>query len=254
MNRSILTKWLPGIVFGVVLGFLAGAQWVMWTRMAALESAQKEILQQFPAIKALLQGQEAAALPEPTDIKMSIEGAPLKGSADAKLTVIEFSDFECPYCLRYTSETYPQIEKDYINTGKIRYVFRHFPLERVHPHAVKAGEAGECARLQGKFWQMHDQLFANQKALETSALIDYGRAVGLDATAFQTCLNGPATAKVRSDLELGMRSGVTGTPTFFIGFAQKDGTVHVVDEIVGARPFAAFQSTLDRMLASPEAK
>jgi protein-disulfide isomerase len=182
---------------------------------------------------------------------LSIEGAAIKGNTNAMLTLIEFSDFECPYCARYVRDSYPQVERDYVSTGKVQYVFRHFPLTDIHPRAMKAAEAGECGRIQGKFWPLHDRLFANPKLLEPASLMDHAREAGLDMKSFETCLNGQAAPAVRADLDAGNRAGITATPTFFFGFVQPDGSVRVVEKLVGARQYSAFQSVLDRLLASP---
>ena len=246
--------WLGGVAVVVFLGFVAG-------RQQQIVDSQMEILRQLQQIQSSPEGTQAvqrtpqpASPPAPPDFMMNIDGAAVKGRADAKLTLIEFSDFECPFCGRYMSDTYPQLTREYVDTGKVRYVFRHFPLERIHLKAFKAGEAAECARVQGEFWPMHDRMFADQQSLAESELVVHARTIGLDVPAFQACLNGQATAKVRADLDAGARAGMTGTPTFFIGFEQADGSVHVVEKLVGAQPFVEFQSVLDRMLASADAR
>jgi protein-disulfide isomerase len=245
MERSALIKLFVGVAIAVFLGFVAG-------RQQQLVDTQQEILRQIQELKTPSSGQAAAEAR--LDFNLSVDGAPTKGNTNAKLTLIEFSDFECPYCGRYVREAYPQVERDYVSTGKIRYVFRHFPLAGLHPRAMKAAEAGECGRIQGKFWPLHDQLFANQKALEPPALVTYARAAGLETKPFETCLNGEAASKVRTDLEAGARAGITATPTFFFGFAQDDGSIHVVEKLVGAKQYSAFQSVLDRMLQSPDVR
>jgi protein-disulfide isomerase len=242
MDRSTLAKLLVGVAIAVLLGFIAG-------RQQQLVDSQREILREIQELKTSPTRQAAA--PAPLDFNLSVEGAAVKGNASASLTVIEFSDFECPYCARYVRESYPQLERDYVSTGKIRYAFRHFPLTGLHPHAMKAAEAGECGRSQGKFWPLHDRLFANQKSLEPASLLDHARAAGLDLKAFEACLEGQAAAVVQADLDAGNRAGISATPTFFLGFAQKDGSIRIVEKLVGAKPYAAFQSVLDRMLASP---
>jgi len=241
MDRSIYVKWLAGLTIAIFLGFIAG-------RQQQLMESQREILSEIQDLKSSPQLVSAETPSEQPDFTMPIENAAVKGDAKAKVVLIEFSDFECPYCGRYVRETYPQIDRDYVATGKIRYVFRHFPLASIHPRAVKAAEAGECARLQGKFWPLHDRLFANQRALERPALVDHARAAGLDVKSFETCLDGQASSAILADLNAGTRAGITGTPTFFLGFAQNDGSVHVVEKLTGAKPYAAFQSVLDRLL------
>jgi protein-disulfide isomerase len=243
MERSTLVRLLVGVAIAVFLGFVAG-------RQQQLVDSQHEILREIQELKTSLRFQSAPAAP-PLDFNLSIEGAAIKGNPNARLTLIEFSDFECPFCARYVRDSYPQLERDYVSTGKLQYVFRHFPLAGLHPNAVKAAEAAECGRVQGKFWPLHDRLFANQKLLEPASLLDHARAVMLDMKSFEACLDGQAASAVRADLDAGNRAGITATPTFFIGFAQADGSVHVVENIVGAKQYSAFQSVLDRLLASP---
>src|SRR4051794_7424651 len=108
---------------------------------------------------------------------ISIQGAPARGSADAKVVVIEYSDFQCPYCGKFARETFANVEQKYIAPGRVRYVFRNFPLDESHPKAFKAADAAECANQQGKFWEMHAQLFANQQALDPGDLASHARAV-----------------------------------------------------------------------------
>ena len=182
-------------------------------------------------------------------IELAIDGAPSRGRADAKLTMVEFSDFQCPFCGRFTRETRGQLEREYVDTGKVRMVFRNFPLQNIHPNAIKAAEAAECAQRQSKFWEMHARLFANQQALADADLVRDAQAIGVDVPSFRQCFAGEAVTRIRMDLNEGARAGVTGTPTFFIGKPVKDGTIHVVQEIVGAQPYAAFKSALDAALA-----
>jgi protein-disulfide isomerase len=247
MERSTLAKWLCGILVAVVLGFLAG-------RQQQIADNQREILEQIQELKmqSEFKSAQVPSQPSPLEFNLSIEGSASKGDADAKLILIEFSDFECPFCGRHAQESYPRIDRDYVETGKIRYVFRHFPLSSLHPRAMKAAEAGECARMQGRFWPLHDRLFAHQKALDPPSLAEHARAAGLDMNPFESCLEGKAAPAVRADLDAGTRAEISATPTFFLGFAQPDGSVRVVERFVGAKPYAAFQSVLDKLLAATE--
>ena len=270
-------KWLRALATGLCLaGALsacssvsagAGQDDELRKRVAALEAGQKEILKQLQEIKALLQQNRPAqpnpaqtqaaqaALTQPPTTPIGIEGAAARGSDKAKLTLVEFSDFQCPYCGKYSRETFSQIEHDYVDTGKIRYVFRHFPLARIHPMAQKAAEAAECARLQGKFWDLHTRLFANQQALAEPDLIAAAKASGVaDAPAFQRCLAGAAAGKIKQDLDEGARLGVNATPTFFIGVVEGDGKLHALKKLTGALPLASFKSTLDALLAPADVK
>ena len=212
--------------------------------------AMREQLQGRPAQGAQAQAPSAPA-PE-TQTLVSIDGGAMKGDKNAKLTLVEFTDYQCPFCSRHLRDTFPQIENDYIKTGKVRYVLREFPLESIHPQAVKAAEAAGCAGEQGKYWEMHDRLFANQNALAPAQLASHAEAVSLDAGKFKTCLDsGKFTAKVRKDLADAQKYGATGTPTFFIGLTDpKSSEIKAVRKIVGAQSYAAFKDAFDTLLGN----
>ncbi len=179
---------------------------------------------------------------------ISVEDAPFKGDKNAAVTLIEFSDYGCPFCARHARETLPQIEKDYIKTGKIKYVFRNFPLERSHPQAFKAAEVAICAGEQGKYWEMHDRLFALEP-VDWDNLSPYVQAVGLDPSKFQRCLDSeqPA-AKVQKDLADGQRAGVEVTPTFFLGLTERNASqIKTLRQIKGSRPYTTFKEALDSL-------
>jgi protein-disulfide isomerase len=249
-----------------------GSDKELQARIAALEAGQKAILKELQEIKVLLQARPAvptpmpapaAAAPQPSpasnptappNFDLDIAGAATRGRPDAKLVVIEFSDFQCPFCGRYTRETLPQVERDYVDTGKIRYVFRHFPLERLHPLALRAAEAGDCANQQGKFWPMHTRLFGNQQALAEADLSRAAEVLGLNMPAFQQCMKTQSTSpvRVRQDQTEGSRAAITGTPTFFIGTLTPAGKVHVLKRLVGAQPYTSFKTALDALLSAPE--
>jgi protein-disulfide isomerase len=203
------------------------------------------------AIKDMLQPKQAAGPTADKPIAVSIEGGATKGARDAKVTLIEFTDYQCPFCSRHFRDTLPQIDNDYVKTGKIRYVLREFPLETIHPMAFKAAEAANCSGEQGKYWEMHDRLFGNQNALGADQLPSYAQAVGLDAGKFKACLDsGKYTSKVRKDLAEAQKAGVNGTPTFFVGLTDpKNAEIKAVKKIVGAQNYAAFKAAIDSLLA-----
>ena len=146
----------------------------------------------------------------------------------------------------------PQIEKEYIKTGKLKYVVRDFPLESIHKDAFKAAEAGHCAGEQGKFWEMHTRLFENQKALGPTNLANYAQALGLDWPKFQQCLDsGKYAARIRKDLADGQQAGITGTPGFLFGLTEaNDPKVKVLKVLKGAQPYASFKGAIDSLLSS----
>ena len=137
-----------------------------------------------------------------------------------------------------------------MSAGKLRYVVRDFPLEAIHPNAFKAAEAAHCAADQGKYWEMHDRLFGNQQALAAADLPGHAGALALDVTAFQQCLDsGKHAAKIRGDLEDGLKAGVRGTPTFFVGSIDgTSGKVNVLRIVRGAQPFPVFKTAIDAAL------
>lgn len=202
-------------------------------------------------IKSLLrQSQGLRAAPTGQDVVLRVEDDRVMGSRKARVTIVEFADFECSYCGKFARETFPQIEREYIRTGKVRYAFRHYPMEALHRNAMKAAQAADCAAAQGKFWEMRGRLFAHQQALEEKALSGHARAVRLDLGKFQSCLAGGAQGfDARKDLAEASRARVRGTPTFFLGLTAPDSLeVKAVDVVMGAQPYLAFKMAIERLL------
>jgi protein-disulfide isomerase len=216
-----------------------------------VKEGQKAIQKDLQEIKNLLRGGQAPKA-QRQDVVLSTGDSAFKGGKDAPLTLIEFSDYQCPFCSRHFTETLPQIERDYIKTGKVKYVFHDFPIESIHPQAFKAAEAARCAGEQGKYWEMHDQLFANQKALTPDDLTRHAQAVALDVTNFKQCLNsGKNASHIRGAMSEGAKFGVTGTPTFFLGFTDRgDSPVKALKTLVGAQPYSAFREAIESLLTA----
>jgi len=179
---------------------------------------------------------------------ISFSNAPIQGAPSATVGVVEYSDFECPFCARFAATTYPAIVASYVSTGKIRFAFRHLPLEQKHPLARAAAEAAECSHLQGKFWPMHDALFLRPSALDSESLFAKARSIGLDVDRFRRCMNGEATSRVRQDVAEARLLGVSGTPTFLFGTIGLDGRLKVARRESGALPAEVFASILDELL------
>lgn len=193
-------------------------------------------------------GSGAVEITGPVDVE---EGhLPVLGNKDAKVTIIEFSDFQCPFCKTLFDESLAQIKKDFIDTGKAKFAYRHYPLTSIHPNAQKAAEASECANEQGKFWDYHDQLFTYQTDWESlskdafnAKLSEYATAVGIDGATLTSCVtSGKFADKVNEDLTAGSAVGVDGTPATFINGIR----------ISGAVPYSEFKAEIEKALNSSD--
>lgn len=195
------------------------------------------------------QVQSAAANPagnQPERLAVDDGGAPSQGPADAPVTIVEFSDYQCPYCKRFRDETMDRLLEQY--EGQLRFVYRDFPLSSIHPEALQAAEAARCAHEQGQFWAMHDQLFAGQpewaRAPDAPEIFKgYAADLGLDADEFAVCLDsGRYTEIISQDFRAGAQYGVQGTPTFFVNGRK----------LVGAQPLSAFEAIINEELAATD--
>jgi len=174
---------------------------------------------------------------EPQRTEVATAGYPTRGPATAPVTIVEFSDFECPFCGRLFP-TLKAVEKNY--PSQVRIVYRQYPLRRIHPMAEKAAEASLCANEQGRFWEMHDSLFGDQEHLMVDALKARAVELKLDTAAFNACLDsGKEVAAIDKDIAEGTNAGVTGTPAMFINGRM----------VVGARPYADIQAVIEDELA-----
>ncbi len=185
--------------------------------------------------------------PTPGPAEIPITDAYSIGEPDAPVTIIEYTDFQCPYCVRHYQQTYPQIVDQYVNTGLVRYVFKDFPLTQIHPQAIEAAEAARCALDQGAFLEMHDIIFARQQEWSGNNPVElftgYAGQLGLNSDEFRECLTSNKYEEaVVADLQEGVALGVTGTPSFFInGYS-----------LTGAQPFEIFQQAIDSLVQEAE--
>src|SRR3989344_2748158 len=179
--------------------------------------------------------------PEPSNVQVSADDDPVMGKENAPVTIIEFSDYQCPFCSRFWSDTLPQIKYQYIDTGKVKFVYRDFPLTSIHPIAQPAAEAAECVRDAAKgsdeaYFKMHDKIFENQQSLSQENLKTWAKQLGYDISS---CLDsGKFRGEVQKDLSEGSSAGVQGTPGFFVNGKP----------ISGAQPFAVFKQAIDAEL------
>lgn len=265
-----MTRYYSGwrwIFVGVITGlFWAGSSWQVEAQQSPSLNKEIEAIQQdLQEIKKTLEEikvKMAETPPVPTlppppneaapsqkETTVSMDDDPFQGSAAAPVVLIEFSDYQCPFCGRFFKNTYPELDREYIQTGKVKYVFRDYPLP-FHQMAPKASEAANCSGDQGKYWEMHDKLFENQTALQVDKLREYAKALGLEMETFNACLDSSKYAgEVQKDLADGQNAGVSGTPTFFLGTSE-DGKTIQGKSIVGAQPFASFKRQIEMLLNS----
>lgn len=196
----------------------------------------------YAVIDAYIQEKSGQTPPSTEPVDVSVDNDAMKGDKNAPVTMVEFSDYECPFCGRYFTQTYPQIEKNYIETGKVKLVFRDFPLG-IHPDAPVAANAAECVREQGgddMYFKYHDMLFTNQTALGVDKLKEYASSLSIDQKKFAACVDSNKFKdEIDKDIADGTKYGVRGTPDFFINGVP----------ISGAQPYEVFKAAIDKELA-----
>ena len=252
---------LPGVIAAALIGVFIllrpdilqpGATTAELSKQVeGLKAGQAAILQELGSLSRSRLGPGGRQGPR-RNVVLKADGAVVMGDAKARVAIIEFSDYQCPFCRRHSRNTMPKLIKDYIATGKVKYVLRDFPLTSIHPEAFAAAVAARCAGDQGKYKEMHDQFFAKQATLRQAQWNDHAKAVGLDLAAFDECMDSKKyEAVVDEDMKAGIAAGVTGTPTFFIGPLDADGTSMRAGSIItGAQPYRVFQRALDSLLAA----
>lgn len=231
INKSTYNKLLGAVIvlliaFSFAGGYILGGSGKVITTAAVVAPQNNNLPAQPPAI---------------VDVKT--DTAYLLGNKDAKVKIVEFSDFQCPFCGSFFTSSFGQIKKDYIDTGKVTFYLRNYPLP-FHQNAEKAAEAAECAGEQGKFWEYHDVLFGKQSSWSnTDGVTDfkqYASDLKLDTAKFNSCLDTDKYKnKIAADINDGNSYGVSGTPTFYINGKQ----------LVGAQPYSVFQQAIDSELA-----
>lgn len=250
---SVKKSTFNGLVIGVIIlvgvaAFFAGS----FTSNLNSEQISEEDLDKALAKLELKLLQNKLPTEQPSaPVKISIDDDPIFGNPDAPITIVEFSDFECPFCARFHVQTLPSLFEEYIDQGKVKLVFRDFPIQSIHPNALPASVAANCANDQGKFKEMHDMIFENQNVWNKQETVNalstfsqYAASMQLDQESFDACLtSGKHIPEIRNDLEDGRDYGVSGTPGFFIG---NDEIGYV--ELKGAQPFESFKKVIDAQL------
>lgn len=187
---------------------------------------------------------------------VDVTGAPALGADEAVVTLIEFSDYECPYCVRYFQETFPQIQADYVQTGKIRYIFKDFPVDQLHPEAIRAHEAAHCAGEQNRFWELHGRLFSKAGTHTAELLEQRASEAGLNLADYRACIESRRHAElIKESVAQAVELGATGTPAFFIGMRDlATNQVRLLQAITGAQPYSTFAKALDSLIAKTSAE
>jgi protein-disulfide isomerase len=222
------------------------------TNEEQIKTLGEQILSSLNEIKQLLAANAAvrpAPQPPVPPSALAMQKEAFRGDSGASVAIIEYADFECPYCGQYEQDVYPQISKDYVQTGKVKYFYRDLPLP-MHPRAMGAARAAHCAGEQGKFWEMHDSLFAKQNAIRDVDMPGRAQELGLDTAKFSECLSSERyTDEINKSASEAQKMGIGGTPTFFIGKVDPNGEVTNLKMIIGMRPYDAFKSAIDDSLA-----
>jgi protein-disulfide isomerase len=218
----------------------------------ALKASQAEMQKSLDEIRDFLKAATGGRFGRPglIDASIDISGAPANGSANAPVTLVEISDYHCPFCRRHVQQTQPTLYSEYVQTGKVRHVFVHYPIEQLHPDAYKSHEAASCAADQRKFWELHAKLF-EAPARTNEQLTALAQGAGLDVKAFRTCLeSGKHAQAVKESVSRIQQLGVSGTPMFLIGTTPSGSEALKVKKTVeGAQPYSAFKTAIDAVLA-----
>ena len=216
------------------------------------------ILKELREIKQVLekqqrpQAQPQQAPQKPERVKVKGGGDYTLGKSAAPVTLVEYTDYQCPFCSRFELSTFPGIKKNFIDTGKVLFIQRDLPLE-FHQFALKAAQAARCAGEQGKYWEMKDTLFKNQTKLDAGSIAGYAKALALNADKFNSCAASDKYLKEIGEEAKGAASaGITGTPSFVVGRTTGDSVEGVL--VVGAQPYAAFESAINELLNAPVRK
>jgi protein-disulfide isomerase len=163
------------------------------------------------------------------------------------MVLIEYLDFQCPFCAKHASETFDQIERDFIADGRVQYVFRNYPIQQIHPAALPAAKAASCARVQDRYFEMRSHLFANQAMLPKIDWSSVATDVGLEGAKFRECLENLGTSAIDAEIREAGRLGVQSTPTFLLGRRDRSGAVQLSSRLSGAAPYAVFKEALESL-------
>jgi len=206
-----------------------------------------QIIEELRQIRQLLQAQaEKNAPPQPTHAKLDLTGFQMLGSKNAPVTIVEFTDYQCPYCRQFHVAVFNELKKNYIDSGKVRFYSRDLPLDSIHPNAVRAAQAGRCASDQGQFWTLRDLMGSNPDKLDLENLVSEAGSLKMDTKTFRTCLETQKYKEaVQTDVLEAMKIGAQATPTFVLG---KSTPLGVEGELIeGTRPYPEFVKAIAKL-------
>jgi protein-disulfide isomerase len=218
----------------------------------ALKAQQAEMQKSLEEVRDFLRAATGGRFGGPALVNSTFDlaGAPTNGRASAPVTVVEISDYHCPYCRRHVQQTQPNLYADYVQPGKVRHVFIHYPIAQLHPDAYRSHEAASCAGDQGKFWELHSKLF--ETPLKTvDQLNGLAQSTGLDMTAFRACMDsGKYANAVKESVERIQKMNINGTPMFLIGKTPSGSQPMTVSKVIeGAQPYEVFKRAIDEVAA-----
>lgn len=251
---SLMRIFLGLIAVGVLISIVLSA-WML----RDLQSVKRDMFARNQQISTAIEDFKKLAASRPSarqvpppraqNVKVSIDDDPIKGDPKAPVTIVEFSDFQCPFCKRFYDQVLPSLDKEYISTGKVRLVFRDYPLE-FHKNALPAAIAANCAQEQGKYWGVHNFLFEHPDKLNTASVISSADELNLNREKFEKCVNDKTKeTEINKDFQDGQLYGVRGTPSFFIGKTEDNSKEMTGVYIRGAQPFQVFKTEIDELLA-----
>ena len=242
---------IAGVGLAIAIGLPLAAQVPAQPDTISHQQAE-DIINELRQIRQLLEKQQGPAnepAKDPTArAKLSLLDAPMLGNKDAPFTLVEFTDFQCPFCQRFHTAVFPEFKKMYIDTGQVRFFSRDYPLSDMHADAMRAAQAGRCATDQGQYWALRDVMAANPGKLDLASLVKDAGDLKLDVAVFRTCLE---TEKhkdgVQTDIMEALKVGLNATPTFYLGKSTASGVDG--EKIEGAEPIEFFEMKLNELMA-----
>ena len=219
----------------------------------ALKVQQAEMQKSLDEVREFLKAATGGRFGGPSLVnsKFDLQGAPINGQSSAPVTLVEISDYHCPFCRRHVQQTQPRLYEDYVKTGKVRHVFIHYPIAQLHPDAYRSHEAASCAADQGKFWDLHTRLF-DAPVKTDDQLTGLAQSAGLDMSAFRACLDsGKHAQEIKGSVERIQKMNISGTPMFLVGRTPSGTQPMTVAKVIeGAQPYDTFKVVIDEVASA----